>query len=168
MTTTYATARTPLTKADFHYSNNDINFFKLRSRAQEKVPMKPGPQWDIEQAPNNNKKGAIDKGADGGYADFQFKKCDMKEKGAGGYALFRKNPGAAGGYADFQLKKCDMKEKGAGGYAVFRKTPGAAGGYADLQFKKCDMKEKGAGGYAVFGKPVIQKITPMIFLQNPP
>ena len=40
-----------------------------------------------------------------GYADFQFGKGDMKETGAGGYAIFRKTPNIAGGYADFQLKK---------------------------------------------------------------
>ena len=54
----------------------------------------------------------------------------MKEKGAGGYAVFWKTPGAAGGYADFHFKKCDRKEKGAGSNAVFRKTSYAAGGYA--------------------------------------
>ena len=46
----------------------------------------------------------------------------MKETGAGGYAVFRKNPNAARGYTDFQFKKYDMKEKGAGGYANFQKT----------------------------------------------
>ena len=54
------------------------------------MPLQPGPELDIDQATNNNKKGAIDKGAAGGYADFQFKKCDIKVKGAGGYAVFRK------------------------------------------------------------------------------
>ena len=68
------------------------------------MPLQPGPEWDIEQVTNNNKKGALDKGAAGGSADFQFKQYDMKGKGAGGYAVFRKNPGTAGGYADFQLK----------------------------------------------------------------
>ena len=29
-------------------------------------------------------------GTAGGYAYFQFKKCNMKGKGAGGYAVFRK------------------------------------------------------------------------------
>ena len=62
-----------LSKADFHYSNDDIKFFKLRIRAQGEVPQQPGPEWDIEQATNNNKKCAIDKVAAGVYADFQFK-----------------------------------------------------------------------------------------------
>ena len=110
------------------------------------MPLQPGPELDIDQATNNNKKGAIDKGAAGGYADFQFKKCDMKEQGAGGYAVFRKSPGTAGGYADFQFKKCDMKEKGAGSYAVFRKTRNTAN-------KANDIVEKSAidaGGHAHF------------------
>ena len=78
VTTTYATnCTTHLTKADFHYSNEDIKFFKLRSRAQGEVPLQPRPDWYIEQAINNNNKGALDKGAARGYAYFQFKKCNM-------------------------------------------------------------------------------------------
>ena len=44
------------------------------------------------------------KGAARGYAYFQSKKGRMKEKGAGGYAVFWKTPGAARGYADFNFK----------------------------------------------------------------
>ena len=64
----------------------------------------------------------------------------MKERGASGYADFRKTPGA-GGNAVVQSNKHRMREKGAGGYAVFRKTPGAAGGYAKFQCKEWDRKE---------------------------
>ena len=66
----------------------------------------------------------------------------MKERGASGYADFRKTPGD-GGNAVVQSNKHRMKEKGAGGYAVFRKTPGAAGGdhprgSRDTKIKKPD------------------------------
>ena len=47
------------------------------------------------------------------------KNWDRKEKGAGGYAVFRKTPNTDGGYADFKFRKGDMKETGAGGYAIF-------------------------------------------------
>ena len=57
----------------------------------------------------------------------------MTERGASGYAVFRKTPGAAGGYANFQLRTSDMKETGAGGYANFQKIPNTAGGYADFR-----------------------------------
>ena len=58
----------------------------------------------------------------GGYADFQPRKSEIKETGAGGYANFLKTPNTAGGYEKFQFRKGDMKETGAGVYTNFRKT----------------------------------------------
>ena len=57
----------------------------------------------------------------------------MKERGASGYADFRKTPGATGGHAVIQSNKHNMKGKCARGYATFQKTSGAAGGYANFQ-----------------------------------
>ena len=106
--TTYTTTRTPHpAKAAFHYSNEDIKFFKLRSWAQGEVQLQPRQEWDIDQATNNNNtnKGAIDTGAARDYAEFKFKKCDKKERGAKGYADFCKTPSAAGGCVVVQTKK---------------------------------------------------------------
>ena len=116
MTTTYATASTThLTKSDLHYSNDDIELFKLRSLVQGEVTLQPGPEWDVEQATNNVKKIAIDKHAAGGYADFQFKIFDIKGKGAGGYAVFRKTFNPKNNVNDI-FEIADMKTGGCANF----------------------------------------------------
>ena len=82
----------------------------MRSRAQGEVPLQPRPQRDIQQGTNINNKEAKYKVAARGYTEFKVKEGDMKERGASGYADFRKTPGA-GGNAVVHSNKHKMKEK---------------------------------------------------------
>ena len=105
VTTAHATTRmSHLTKANFHYSNEEIRFFKLRSRDQGEVPLKPRPEWDIDQATKNNKKGATDKGAARGYAEFKLKNVIRREKAPKAMRIFE-NPRYSRRLCRFSIQK---------------------------------------------------------------
>ena len=46
----------------------------------------------------------------------------MREKGAGGYAIFRKIPGVTGGYVDFHFKNVNGRKKAPEAMPFFEKT----------------------------------------------